>query len=144
MNGLFTWLDSQKDIGYLILRVVLGIILIVAGYFKLFVFGFDGVAGFFTKIDLFATPLLAYLVPLLEFVGGIAILLGVFTRFLSVWVIVQFGLLAIYVLPMLMDKGWNDVRLELLIVALGILLITNGPGRWSLARKFFPDKKWLQ
>lgn len=144
MNGLFTWLDSQKDSGYLILRVVLGIILIVAGYFKLFVFGFDGVAGFFTKIDLFATPLLAYLVPLLEFVGGIAILLGVFTRFLSVWVIVQFGLLAIYVLPMLMDKGWNDVRLELLIVALGILLITNGPGRWSLARKFFPDKKCLQ
>ena len=144
MNGLFTWLDSQKDIGYLILRVVLGIILIVAGYFKLFVFGFDGVAGFFTKIDLFATPLLAYLVPLLEFVGGIAILLGVFTRFLSVWVIVQFGLLAIYVLPMLMDKGWNDVRLELIIFALGILLITNGPGRWSLARKFFPDKKWLQ
>lgn len=144
MNGLFTWLDSQKDSGYLILRVVLGIILIVAGYFKLFVFGFDGVAGFFTKIDLFATPLLAYLVPLLEFVGGIAILLGVFTRFLSVWVIVQFGLLAIYVLPMLMDKGWNDVRLELLIFALGILLITNGPGRWSLARKFFPDKQWLQ
>ncbi len=59
MNGLFTWLDSQKDSGYLILRVVLGVILIVAGYFKLFVFGFDGVAGFFTKIDLFATPLLA-------------------------------------------------------------------------------------
>ncbi len=144
MNGLFTWLDSQKDSGYLILRVVLGVILIVAGYFKLFVFGFDGVAGFFTKIDLFATPLLAYLVPLLEFVGGIAILLGVFTRFLSLWVIVQFGLLTIYVLPMLMDKGWNDIRLELLIVALGILLITNGPGRWSVAAKFFPDKKWLQ
>ncbi|MCH8882499.1 MAG: DoxX family protein, partial [SAR324 cluster bacterium] len=123
MNGLFTWLDSQKDTGYLILRVVLGIILIIAGYTKLFVFGFDGVAGFFTKIDLFATPLLAYLVPLLEFVGGIAILLGVLTRFLSVWVIVQFGLLTIYVLPMLMDKGWNDIRLELLIVALVILLI---------------------
>ena len=144
MNGLFTWLDSQKDSGYLILRVVLGIILIIAGYTKLFVFGFDGVAGFFTKIDLFATPLLAYLVPLLEFVGGIAILLGVLTRFLSVWVIVQFGLLTIYVLPMLMDKGWNDIRLELLIFALGILLITNGPGRWSVAAKFFPDKKWLQ
>ena len=144
MNGLFTWLDSQKDTGYLIVRIVLGVILIVAGYFKMFVFGFDGVADFFTKIDLFAAPLLAYLVPLLEFFGGIAILLGIFTRFLSIWVIVQFGLLTIYVLPILMDKGWSDLRLELLIFALGILLITHGPGRWSVAGKLFPDKKWLQ
>ena len=144
MNGLFNWFDSQKDIGYLILRIMLGVILIVAGYAKLFVFGFEGVAGFFTKIDLFAAPLLAYLVPLLEFFGGIAILLGVVTRLLSIWVIVQFGLLGIYVLPMLMDKGWSELRLELLIFSLGIFIITNGPGRWSLAAKFFPDKKWLQ
>ena len=144
MNGLFTWLDSQRDTADLILRVVLGVILIVAGYSKLFVFGFEGVTGFFTKLDLFAAPLLAYVVTLLEFIGGIAILLGVFTRLLSIWIVVQFALLTIYIRPMLMDKGWNDVRLELLIFALGILFVTNGPGRLSLAGKLFPDKKWIQ
>lgn len=144
MNGLFNWFDSQKDIGYLILRIMLGVILLVSGYFKLFVFGFEGVTGFFTKIDLFATPLLAYLVPLFEFFGGIAIILGVFTRLLSVWIIVQFALIFVYVRPVLMDQGWNDLRVDILMFTLGIFLITNGPGPRSLARKFFPDKIWLQ
>ena len=144
MNGLFTWFDSQKNNGYLILRVLLGVILVVSGYFKLFVFGFEGVAGFFTKIDLFAIPLLAYLVPLLEFFGGIAIILGVFTRLLSVWIIVEFALIVVYVRPVLMTQGWNDVRVDILMVALGIFFIANGSGPRSLAAKFFPDKIWLQ
>ena len=120
MDKFFGMLDGQKAKAVLLLRVVTGVILIVSGYQKLFIFTFGGVTEFFESIALPLAPVLGTLVPLLEFFGGIGILLGVFTRLISIWIIVQFTLLTIWVLPVLMSKGWGDVRLELVLAAMGV------------------------
>jgi putative oxidoreductase len=62
----------------LIMRVCLGILFLMHGGQKLFVFGPAGTAGFFGSLGLPAV--LAYLVIALEMSAGIALILGVYAR----------------------------------------------------------------
>jgi putative oxidoreductase len=144
MNQLMSWLDAQRAYSILICRVVMAAILIVAGYGKLFGAGIARVTEGFESIHLFAAPMLGVLVPLLEFFGGIAILLGLFSRLLSIWVIVQFGLITIYVKPVLIGEGWGPLRIDLLLATLGFLIATQGPGPLNLGGRIFSKMKWAQ
>lgn len=84
---------------------------------------------------------LAIIIGLLEFIGGLAILLGVFTRIAA-------GLLAINmigaILLVKLSKGFIDgYELDLLYLAIMISLILTGPGNLSieknvLKRELFP------
>ena len=86
-------------------------------------------------------PELAIIIGLLEFIGGLAILLGVFTRIAA-------GLLAINmigaILLVKLSKGFIDgYELDLLYLAIMISLILTGPGNLSieknvLKRELFP------
>jgi putative oxidoreductase len=146
MNGLMNFLDSQKANGYLILRLAAGVILAYHGYGKLFGFGISGVEGFFTSINLPAAPVLAPVVSILEFFGGLAIILGILTRLLGIWMIVQFGLIVIWVKPMLMGKGLagdGGFEIDLMLFAAGVMLATMGPGIAALGPKFL-KQRWAQ
>src|SRR5260221_10270001 len=71
----------------LVLRVTVGIIFILHGYSK--VFGTPGMVGFTGMVAKIGFPMpvfFAYCAALAEFVGGIAILLGVFTSIFTVLV----------------------------------------------------------
>jgi putative oxidoreductase len=72
--------EKRLDIALLVLRVVLAAVFITHGYAKLFGMGVSGVTGFFTTIGVPLAGVAAPLIAVLEFVGGIAILLGAFTR----------------------------------------------------------------
>ena len=84
---------------------------------------------------------LAIIIGLLEFIGGLAILLGVFTRIAA-------GLLAINmigaILQVKLAKGFiGGYELDLLYLAIMISLTLTGPGNLSieknvLKREFFP------
>jgi putative oxidoreductase len=86
-------------------------------------------------------PELAIIIGLLEFIGGLAILLGVFTRIAA-------GLLAINmigaILQVKLAKGFiGGYELDLLYLAIMISLMLTGPGNLSieknvLKREFFP------
>lgn len=65
--------------GLLILRVFVAFIFIRAGAMKLFG-GMDMFTGMVTGLGFPAPALFAYLAALIEFVGGIAVLLGIGTR----------------------------------------------------------------
>lgn len=67
--------------GALLLRVVLGALFLVHDGLKLFVFTPAGTAGFFAKLGLPGE--LAYLVMLVEGVGGIALILGFYPRLVA-------------------------------------------------------------
>ena len=93
----------------------------------------------FTNMGL--PPELAVIIGLLEFIGGLAILLGIFTRISAI-------LLAIdmigAILLVKLSKGFIDgYELDLLYLAIMISLMLTGPGNVSieknvLKRELFP------
>jgi putative oxidoreductase len=144
MTPLVAWLDGQRANSLLVCRAALAAVLIVAGYNKLFNLGIPTVIGNFDRIGLFAAPVLGVLVPLLEFFGGLAILAGLFSRLLAVWVLVQFFIITVYVKPVLQGEGWGPTRLDLLLACLGFLIAAHGSGPLSLAGRLFRGKRWAE
>ena len=72
---------SQADIAALVLRVSMGVLFLVHAGLKIFVFTPAGTAAFFSSLGL-PGPL-AYLVMAAELLGGIALILGLWTRWVS-------------------------------------------------------------
>lgn len=72
---------SQADLAALLLRVSMGGLFLLHGGLKLFVFTPAGTAGFFASIGL-PGPL-AYLTIVAEILGGLALIAGVYTRWVS-------------------------------------------------------------
>jgi len=77
---------DQKYAPYaaLLLRVSMGILFLLHGlYLKVFVFTMEGAAGFFSSLGL--PGWFAWVVMIYETVGGIALILGVYTRWVSIF-----------------------------------------------------------
>lgn len=66
----------------LILRVALGVLALAHGLLKIFVFTPAGTVGFFESLGL--PGALAYLTIAVELVGGVALIAGVFTRYVAI------------------------------------------------------------
>ncbi len=69
---------NTEKYGALLLRVSLGVLFLVHGGLKLFVFGPAGTAGYFASLGLPAA--LAYADIAVELVGGLALIAGFYTR----------------------------------------------------------------
>jgi putative oxidoreductase len=98
LDGLY---QSLKPWAYPLVRFFAGLILVPHGAQKLFgAFGgggLDGTAGFFAKIGLEPSMILATWVGFFEFFGGIAIAIGLLTRPVALVVAVQLLVAAFYV-----------------------------------------------
>jgi putative oxidoreductase len=73
---------DNADLAALLLRVSMGILFLAHAGLKLFVFTPAGTAGYFASLGL-PGPL-AYLVIAMELFGGIALILGIWTRWVSI------------------------------------------------------------
>lgn len=72
---------SDANLAAVVLRVALGVLFIAHAGLKIFVFTPAGTAGYFESLGF--PGLLAYLVIAVELLGGIALILGVWTRWVS-------------------------------------------------------------
>jgi len=116
---------GNEKLGLLVLRVTLGAIFLVHGIQKLS--NMEGTIGFFTMIGFSA--FWAWLVAIVETAGGVAMILGISTRFVaSLFAIIS--LVAITVVKTGKGFGAMELDLALLGLALGIGLL--GCGKWSL------------
>ena len=110
------------------LRIIAGIGFMMHGISKLL--DIQGTQNSFTNMGL--PPELAIIIGLLEFIGGLAILLGILTRIAA-------GLLAIdmigAILLVKLSKGFiGGYELDLLYLAIMISLMITGPGSFSIEK----------
>ncbi|WOC15504.1 DoxX family protein [Pseudochrobactrum sp. MP213Fo] len=115
----------------LIARVFLSILFILAGWSKLT--GLDGTAQYFGAIGLPVPMVTAILVGLVEFVGGIAILIGFKTRIAAI-IVALFAIGATLVAHMNFSEGMNALMAQKnLAITGGLLLLAQlGAGAYSV------------
>lgn len=117
----------------LIVRIVLAVVFIAQGYGKLFTMGIDQFTGFLANQAGIPIPgLFAWVVSLTEFLGGIAILLGILTRWAAIGLAITM-VVAVFTVTLKQGLlGGYDINLALL--ALSLTLLLAGPGKLSLER----------
>jgi putative oxidoreductase len=122
----------ERGWGITVVRVVMGIILIVAGLQK-FMTGLGVVAAGFEKIPVPLPGLTAPFISVLELVGGVCLLVGLWTRWFGLIFALEHLVTTFWVKFRL--QGWNSGRLELMLVAAGILLLLSGPGKAAIDKE---------
>ncbi len=128
-----SWLESKKDYAPLSLRLLIGGVLITMGLTKLLVFtpaGFAGsmLAGFPLAI------VFAWIVILTETLGGLALVLGFGTRYVTVLIAITM-LVAIYRHFFVFtgaSAGFFAAEAAILVLAGTISLMFSGSGKCSL------------
>ncbi len=121
------------DQAWLALRIALAIVLVMHGYDKLFgATGIDGFTGFLTTLGFPAPVLFAWIASLLEFFGGIAIAIGLFTHYVAGLVAIQFAIILLFVKKLAFPA--SDLDLMIFAVALALALV--GSGALSCDAKF--------
>ena len=132
MKKLIAFLSSQKDVGYLIIRVMGGGIIFWAGWLKMFGPGFSGMGNGFAKMGIILPQVTGPFILLLEFFGGAAVILGLFTRYLGVLFTIEF---IVAFLAVKVGAGYSAFRIDLILITFGILIATHGAGKYSLDKK---------
>jgi len=121
--------SRQLSIGLAVLRVAVAAVFINHGRQKLFVYGFAGVTGAFTQMGVPLPGVMGPLIGLLEFFGGIALVVGFLTRLLGV--AFAFDMLGAILLVQL-KKGFSGYELEFLLLGASVALFLTGAGTFSV------------
>jgi putative oxidoreductase len=118
------------------LRLVVGLVFLMHGGQKLFVFGVAGTADIMGKLGLPLPTLCAVIVIAVELLGGLAILLGVFARLAG-------ALLAFEMVVAILVARWHGgffapygYEFELTLLGACLTFALGGPGQVSLEERW--------
>lgn len=126
--------SRRVDTGLLILRIVIGIVFLMHGGQKLFVFGFAGVTGAFGQMGVPMPAITGPLTAIVEFLAGGALVIGLLTR------LAAFGLAIDMLGAILMVhlKGGfflpNGYEFALTLLAANVAIAIAGAGYYSTDR----------
>jgi putative oxidoreductase len=139
---LDTLIGTHASLAALILRIVLGVVFVAHGYPKLFKEpGPKGVSGFLQTLKVPAPLFFAYVVGIVEFFGGILVIIGLLTRPAAILIAINM-LVAMWTLKFktglvskVMEGGWvGGYELDLVLFAMALALAVSGAGAFSIDR----------
>lgn len=129
--------DWRIDLAVLVLRLAAGTVLAYHGWLKLQ--NVEGFAGFVASLGIPAPQLTAYLVTYLEFLGGIALILGLATRYVAALFAIEMvftNILVKFDVGLIATDGGVGAELDVLVLAVALVLLLVGAGKWSLDSLF--------
>ena len=136
MNGTTVAAPQRMALALTLVRIVVGIVFLVHGSQKLFVFGIGGITGGFTQMGIPLPGITAPIVTFVELLSGIALLLGVFTRIAAILLAIDMCGAILFVhgkngffLPM-------GLEYALTLLVLNIAVALGGPGEYALESRF--------
>ncbi|RID85096.1 DoxX family protein [Peribacillus asahii] len=134
-------MKKNYELGSLVLRVVLGVSFLIHGLIK-FNDGIANTAGWFDSIGI--PGFMAYVVALIEVVGGIAMILGIGTRIVAaLFAVVMLG--AIFTVKLSVGFAGNGqmagYELDLAFLAMSVYLLLNGSDKLSLQAVLKPNQQ---
>ena len=132
---------NSNEIGKVILRAILGITFFIHGLSK-FQGGISNTAGYFDSLGI--PGFMAYVVALLELIGGIALLLGIGTKIVSaLFAVIMIGaiLTAKLSLGFLGNGQMAGYELDIVLLAMSIYFILSNRSILSLDHKLFSTGK---
>jgi len=128
---------SAVDVALLVARIIVGAVFMAHGAQKLFgAFGGPGLSAFVGMMG----PL-GYLVSIGEFFGGLGLVVGFLSRFSAASIIViMLGAIAMvhskvgFFMNWMGKQGGEGFEYHLLAIAILLVILIAGPGRYALAR----------
>ena len=132
-------LEGLERLAVLILRLFLGFAFMMHGSQKVLgAFGgpgIAGVAGMLTKLGLEPAQILAWVLSVTEFVGGICLVLGFLTRFWAAGLVIDMGVAIANVhMPNGFFASKNGFELPLAFGVMALVILLTGPGSLSVDR----------
>ncbi len=131
---MLDYLYLYQDWGPFVLRVTLGAAFIAHGYPKLFKM-FGGVAAWLDSIGIKPGKFWALVIGVVEFFGGIALVLGVLTELAA-------ALIAVVMVVAIVKVKWGKAKyidlerggweLDLIYLAAALTILFTGPGAFAL------------
>jgi putative oxidoreductase len=136
MNGI-TIAPQRMAMGLTIIRVIVGIVFLIHGAQKLFVFGIHGITAGFGQFGVPFPALSAPVVTFVELLGGIALVLGLFTRIAAILIAIDMLGAIVFVHfkgGFFLPAGY-EYPLTLMVVMIAIAIA--GPGEYAVDNRFF-------
>src|SRR2546422_94584 len=114
--------------GMLPLRLVVGVAFVMHGGQKLFVYGVSGTAAFFGSLGIPAPLAAAVVVTFVEFLGGIALVIGFRTRWAAVLLAID---MLVAIVTVHLRHGFfvpDGIEFPLILLGATLTLMLAGPG----------------
>jgi putative oxidoreductase len=132
MSNLRTAISTRPQLGLTVLRIITGLVFAAHGFQKLFIWGVDGVAAGFGQMGIPVAGITGPLVGVVELIGGVALMIGLFTRpVAAALAVVMIGAILFVHLP----AGFflpNGVEFVLTLLGSAVALVLSGAGAYSL------------
>jgi putative oxidoreductase len=145
-NIIERFISTNDDLGVFVARLMLSIVFLPHGSQKLL--GLFGGHGFTATMKFFTSSgmpaIFAFLVIMAESLGALALLFGLFGRFMAFGIgLVMLGAIFMVHLPNGFFMNWfgtqkgEGFEYHLLAIGLALLIMINGSGKYSLDRRLY-------